>query len=46
MFTVRKTLLFLMMPIALGAVSTTLIGQAGNSFTGLQTSATLKFDVA
>jgi bla regulator protein BlaR1 len=33
-------------PIALGVLSTTLIAQAGNSFIGLQTSATRTFDVA
>ena len=38
--------LVVMMPVAFGLLSTTLIAQAGNSFTGLQTSAARKFDVA
>jgi bla regulator protein BlaR1 len=43
---IGMSLLVVVVPIALGILPATLIAQAGNSFTGLQTSATRTFDVA
>jgi bla regulator protein blaR1 len=39
-------LLVIIAPVTIGVLTTTLIAQSGNSFTGLQTSATRTFDVA